>query len=349
MDQIEKKRLWIFIAVAYGFTYVMSIFMFIGFKKDYDLTVFVNTQMMYPACGVILGKILAKKEGESLPLGGYITFLVTTVLMMLLSIGSIFGSGKTIKLPGIEMSPWDIGSQIFLIIGGIAVYIMFWTCGKEKRDNAGLSRNKPGLSCLMVVLFIILYFARQVISSLLSDAVYNRTAGAHLLEEAVSNPTTYVLAFALIPAFFISFMAFLGEEYGWRYYLQPIMLKKFGKRKGILLLGLVWAFWHICVDFLYYSEETGPLMFVAQIITCITVGIFFGYAYMKTQNIWVVTIMHYLNNNLVAILAGGDPSILQNQIVHAKDIPIMIVQGIVFAIFIISPIYGKLKKETETE
>ena len=98
-----------------------------------------------------------------------------------------------------------------------------------------------------------------------------------------------------------------------------------------------------------YSEETGPLMFVAQIITCITVGIFFGYAYMKTQNIWVVTIMHYLNNNLVAILAGGDPSILQNQIVHAKDIPIMIVQGIVFAIFIISPIYGKLKKETETE
>ena len=81
--------MWIFIAVAYGFTYVMGIFMFIGFKKDYDLTVFVNTQMMYPACGVILGKILAKKEGESLPLGGYITFLVTSLLMMLLSIGLI--------------------------------------------------------------------------------------------------------------------------------------------------------------------------------------------------------------------------------------------------------------------
>ncbi len=86
MNEIEKERLGIFIAVAYGVPAIMSIFMFIGMKKGVDLTMFVNTQMMYPACGVILGMIIARNKDESLPLGGFITTLVLTVIMMICSI-----------------------------------------------------------------------------------------------------------------------------------------------------------------------------------------------------------------------------------------------------------------------
>ena len=38
MNTTEKKKLLIFVAVAYGMAYVMSALMFIGFKKGYDLT-----------------------------------------------------------------------------------------------------------------------------------------------------------------------------------------------------------------------------------------------------------------------------------------------------------------------
>ena len=44
---------------------------------------------------------------------------------------------------------------------------------------------------------------------------------------------------------------------------------------------------------------------VAQQITCITLGIFFAYIYMKTKNIWVPVIAHFLNNNMAAVLSGG--------------------------------------------
>ena len=341
MNIVEKRRLWIFIAIAYGVTAVMSIFMFIGLRKEYNLTVFVNTQMFYPACGVILGKLITRKEDESLPVGGYITVLVSTAFMMILSICSVFGSGKMINLPGMSISPWDLGSQFIMMISSIVAYILFWTCGKKKREDAGLNRKNIAMSILMIVIFIILYFARFLISATLSDAVYHTSESMDMLKGAVSNSRTWVMAFALLPTFFITFLAFFGEEYGWRYYLQPVMLQKFGLRKGVILLGLVWALWHLNVCFMFYSVETGPLMFVSQIITCVTVGIFFGYAYMKTQNIWVPVIMHYLNNNLIAVITGGDSSVLQNQIVHGKDIPIMIIQGLVFALFIFAPIYGK--------
>ena len=49
------------------------------------------------ACGVILGKLIAKKEGEELPVAAYITILITTALMMLTGILSVF-----IKLPMID-------------------------------------------------------------------------------------------------------------------------------------------------------------------------------------------------------------------------------------------------------
>jgi len=350
MNNVEKKRLCIFIAVAYGIPALMSIFMFIGLRKEYDLTVFVNTQMMYPACGVILGKLISRNKEESLPLGGYITILVSTILMIILSIGSVFGSGKMINIPGtMSISPWDLGSQFILIFASIISYILFWICGKKKREDAGLNRKNILMSILMIVIFLVLYIARFFISALLSDVVYHTSENMDLLMGAFTNPKSLNLILALIPNFFITYVAFLGEEYGWRYYLQPIMLKRFGSVKGVIILGVVWALWHWNICFMFYSVETGPLMLVSQVITCVTVGIFFGYAYMKTQNIWVPVIMHYLNNNLIAVLSGGDVSILQNQVIHGKDIPIMLVQGLVFALFIFAPIYRKKHEELKNE
>lgn len=47
----------------------------------------------------------------------------------------------------------------------------------------------------------------------------------------------------LIGAVIISFFI-LGEEYGWRGYLLPRALA-LGEIKGTILVGLVWAFWHL--------------------------------------------------------------------------------------------------------
>ena len=37
--------------------------------------------------------------------------------------------------------------------------------------------------------------------------------------------------------YFFVFIAFFGEEYGWRYYLQPVLQKRFGLRAGMSALS----------------------------------------------------------------------------------------------------------------
>lgn len=152
-----------------------------------------------------------------------------------------------------------------------------------------------------------------------------------------------ILCWITMPtAFFINFIAFFGEEYGWRYYLQPILQKRFGMRGGVLILGAVWGVYHIFLDFFYYMPR-GLAAVAMQIIACVFVSIFFAWAYMKTGNIWVPVILHFLNNHLSWVMAGRySQSVLENrQAVWAMVPETLLVNGAVFGFFLLSKEFRK--------
>lgn len=349
-DNPEKKRLWLFLAVTYGMTAVMSIFMFIGLKKKIDLTVFVDAQVMYPACGVILGKLLYKEDEKKLPMAGYMCVLIATALQVLIAVLSVF----------IEVSPIDGGAAgdldfwstigvVPIIAGSFVLYILFWTCGKEKAENAGLIRKKVKLSLALIIFFVVLMVVREFAICCLSDLAGGTGEYVAELIDVFKKPLNYLAFFALPFGYAFSVISYFGEEYGFRYYLQPIMQKKFGLRGGIILLSLAWAFWHLNIDFMYYSVEDGPRMFLYQVISCLALGVFLGYSYMKTENIWVPIIMHYLFDSLSVVIAGEDAIVLQNQSVSYGELPILFIASAVFMVFIFCPIFNKNKKEIPEE
>jgi len=347
METNGRKKIWIFIAAAYGFTALMSVLMILGYRKGLDLSAFVNAQMMYPACGVILGKLIAGDRKERLPMAAYITFLVTAAVMICLSITSVF-----IQIPAINLGSagkidaWNLFSQLTVIGGSLITYILFWTTDRERKISAGVERKNIAASVILIAVFIVLFFGRTLLSITIYDYLGNTNSGVTSLLSVLQSMQFWVNVVLLPINFVFTFIIFFGEEYGWRYYLQPVMQNRFGKRLGVFLLGLVWGLWHINIDFMYYTKDSGPQAFVSQIITCVSIAIFFGYAYMKTENIWVPVIMHYLNNQLAAILAGGTVDALQNQSISWSQIPLHLASSIVIILFILAPAYNKQKKAT---
>ena len=50
---------------------------------------------------------------------------------------------------------------------------------------------------------------------------------------------------------------------------------------------------------------------------------------MKTQNIWVPIIIHFLNNSMVVIFSGTyDADVIQNQQFHWRAIPVALVMNL---------------------
>lgn len=62
MEKVEKKQLIIFILVTYGVTFVQGLLMWFFYEKGANLSIFPETQMFYPAAGVMLAYLVTKKD-----------------------------------------------------------------------------------------------------------------------------------------------------------------------------------------------------------------------------------------------------------------------------------------------
>lgn len=315
----------------------MGILMWYGNSRQLDLSMFPNAQMFYPAAGVMLAFLFTRKKDVLIPRVFYVFFICVTVCLAVLAVVSLVQPYASIDAGnGIILPLWSWVVQLLIIGSSIIGWIILLLTKKEKRRAYGLCWNNGIGSWGCIILFVVLYVIRVIIAVLASGEFI-------VLGSIVKSSYTWIQVAVLPINFILLYTAFLGEEYGWRYYLQPLMQKRFGLRGGVLLLGVVWGIWHLPVDLFYYTQDSPLLMVLAQQITCITLGIFFAYAYMKTNNLWVPVILHYLNNNLIPVISGNyTSSVLENQTVTWSELlASMVLNGVIFGCFLLAKPFRK--------
>jgi uncharacterized protein len=98
----------------------------------------------------------------------------------------------------------------------------------------------------------------------------------------------------------------LAEEIGMRGYLQP-RLMSLGRRRALLLVGLVWATWHM--PLYYFVAKLFPvgnvLLFLPLFYgTIVAASFLFGYLRIYTGSIWPATIAHSVHNAAWGVLGA---------------------------------------------
>lgn len=203
--QKEKKQFVIFAAANFGMTIIMGVIMGISYYMGNDVTAFPMAQMMYPAAGVILARMLTADKEEKLPSKFFVTHLVTTIAAVLLTIGGIFTSPEMCYM-----------IENYVIIAGSIIGLIVLLCEKKDvRERFGLrfKGHHVGLSLWMMLLFLILYIARMLLAGL-TDGSAGEVAGLF------ASPATWGMMALLAVTFFLSYNVFWGEEYGWRFFME---------------------------------------------------------------------------------------------------------------------------------
>lgn len=98
------------------------------------------------------------------------------------------------------------------------------------------------------------------------------------------------------PLFVVGLVAGSFEEIGWTGFATPRLLARYKIGIAGLLLGLIWAVWHLLVDFTYNSGAMGalwPVEFaVVYLATLTPYRMLMTWVYSNTESLLLAVIMH---------------------------------------------------------
>ena len=104
---------------------------------------------------------------------------------------------------------------------------------------------------------------------------------------------------AIMGVVVVSALAFL-EEIGWRGWMLPRLIKQFNVKKGILIGSIIWSLWHIpymLSGILYLNAVPVYLTTLINPFGIFGAGLVISWLWIKTENIWIVSIAHGALNN----------------------------------------------------
>jgi membrane protease YdiL (CAAX protease family) len=88
----------------------------------------------------------------------------------------------------------------------------------------------------------------------------------------------------------------MGEEFGWRGYALPLLLKKYNPSAASLILGLIWALWHFPIDI---TSEYGVGLVVFRIIWTLPLTIIFTWFFIKTNGSILIALLLHTSVNVL--------------------------------------------------
>lgn len=111
----------------------------------------------------------------------------------------------------------------------------------------------------------------------------------------ILNIALTALAFSLL-----SSVPAAAEEFTWRGFLQGVLIDKLGVTKGVVVLGLIWSFWHLPALLAGYNHPDYPVLgsFVLQPIQEIAVSFFLAWLTITSKSFIPAAVAHGAGNSI---------------------------------------------------
>jgi len=217
-----------------------------------------------------------------------------------------------------------------MLIPGI-IAIVFILVQKESLRNAGWGLKKwwfifPAIFIPFTVAILIVLFLEALHWATFAGKLFTFNNGmveisniTLILGNQSQNIPFFILNVLLSHTIFlvVGSILTLGEELGWRGYLQEKMLRKFGLNQGLILLGIIWGYWHLPIILMGFNFPNHPILGALLLMPLGTVflAIFMGWLYLRSRSIWVPALAH-ASANLFSQLIFSFMTMHQNELVR---------------------------------
>ena len=248
-----------------------------------------------------------------------------------------FGLGWLLQGLGMLSLSWEPGGLLYT---GLLALCMFAPLAGAWLASGGLKQEKSGVAwkprlsgksigwwlaawfgpagvAVLGAVFYFLLFPGRFDSSL-------STLNAQLLAQGYSVAPWVIAGVSFVQSItyapFLNMLFALGEEVGWRGWMTPFLQEKLGRKKGLVLSGIIWGAWHWPLILLagynfgsgYWGAPfTGALV---MCLSCVALGVLLSHLYEKTESVWAPALAHGAFNAAAGIgsffLAPGTTALI---------------------------------------
>jgi membrane protease YdiL (CAAX protease family) len=221
---------------------------------------------------------------------------IFSVLVLCMSVGAalVIRFLELTEGPGM-WSLWSVTPTVATLI----MLLVVTRDGYSKEGWKSLGLHRLGLSVWWIA------FGLTLLITVAASAVVWATPLASFVvpEGGIIDP---ILSFFIFFGMSVVWFA-LAEEIGMRGYLQPFLMS-LGRAPALLVVGLVFATWHMPLIFLAPAIDfpTGNLLLFFPLFygTFVAASFFFGYLRIYTGSIWPASIAHAVHNAAWNILGA---------------------------------------------
>lgn len=302
------RHLVTFLGLTFGLTWLLNLAMYLGGGLGNPTVVTaLQFQMLLPtASAIVLGlrwfpdSPLYHRRPLGRPRWFFYYFLLFTV---------VYGLGA--------LAAWLMPAQgavtiiataaplLLAVVGLVLLVLLRLTAGREAMARAWLG----GGNWRQWVVFgvaIVAYYALQFALNGVFGLGPRQLSPPPLVPGGMPPETFFAVAAvqSVVIAPILAIVITMGEEYGWRGYLQTELFK-LGRRRGVLVLGVIWGAWHWPIILMGYNYPGHPLLGVV-LMTLYTTGlaVVLGYAVLRSGSVLLSAYLHGLNNQTVAYLVA---------------------------------------------
>ena len=200
----------------------------------------------------------------------------------------------------LRMPAGPVTAAIYMLVPAIATLIMLLVITRDGYTKAGwrsLGLHRAGHKVWWVAL----------LAPLLVGVVGTAIVWATPLATFVAPPALAVVLSSFLIQLGVYTVTFsLGEELGWRGYLLPHLIQ-LGRSRALVLVGLVWAAWHlpmILLTPLYHANGNRWIVLPLFVATIVAGSFVFGYLRLRTGSVWPAAIAHTVHNVSWGTLTG---------------------------------------------
>ena len=203
------------------------------------------------------------------------------------------------------LSPLPVGGPVFYL-GVFAPSLVALALTAMDDGRAGVARLLARIGRWDVgARWYVIAVGYMAVLKLLAAVIHRLVAGAW----PAFGETPWLLMFGAI---LVSMWVQAGEEIGWRGYALPRLTRYLGLGGASVLLGVIWALWHLPLFFLPGSGSDDQ-SFLIYLMYVTTLSVVIGWLYWKTNgSLLLVMVMHASVNNTNGIVPARLP--------HAVDV-----------------------------